>query len=206
LYEINSLPWELTAVERQPWGKLFVAAMMGLLFGAVASFFLSRELHTDRILLIQSEEEMNPSHSMGSMGSLSPSEASQSGYDFEQMEGANGMHSSHHTQHTNMLSRIGGSRIPFSIDNGGDMTPSRQSIRSGRSSNAGSNKSLSSNNRRFSDGGRGATSATSSTPLLDRISSWFNRQTYNSIPDTPSTPPRTSSTPEDDRPLPPRGE
>jgi hypothetical protein len=29
LYEINSLPWELVTPDRQPWGKLFLAAVTG---------------------------------------------------------------------------------------------------------------------------------------------------------------------------------
>ena len=47
LYEINSLPWELTAVERQPWGKLFVAAVLGIyphIFPSSVFLFISRTL------------------------------------------------------------------------------------------------------------------------------------------------------------------
>jgi len=48
LYEINSLPWELEqTVPREPWGLFFLAVTIGLLFGAVASFYLSKELHLE---------------------------------------------------------------------------------------------------------------------------------------------------------------
>ena len=106
--------------------------VLGLVFGAIASFFLSRELHTDRILLIQSEEELNSmgegtNRSMGSMGSIAPSESySQHGsqYDhsqhdisdhqFHELERANSMESNP----KNITNRIG-SRVPFSIDHPG---------------------------------------------------------------------------------------
>ena len=32
LYEINSLPWELIEPEGQPWGELFLAASIGILY------------------------------------------------------------------------------------------------------------------------------------------------------------------------------
>ena len=101
--------------------------VIGLIFGAIASFFLSRELHTDRILLIQSEEELNSmgegtNRSMGSMGSIAPSDTySQHGsqhdisdHHFHEFERANSMESNP----KNITNRIG-SRIPFSIDHQG---------------------------------------------------------------------------------------
>ena len=107
------------------------------MFGAIASFFLSRELHTDRILLIQSEEELNSmgegtNRSMGSMGSMAPSESySQHGTSLHGASQHNNDHSLHdisdHQFHEleranstesnpkHITNRIG-SRIPFSID------------------------------------------------------------------------------------------
>jgi len=45
MHEINNLPWELEMPsEREPWGKLFLAASIGLVVGVIVAFSISKEL------------------------------------------------------------------------------------------------------------------------------------------------------------------
>jgi hypothetical protein len=44
LYEINSLPWELDIQPKHNFAELIIAASVGCIVGAIATFFLSKEL------------------------------------------------------------------------------------------------------------------------------------------------------------------
>lgn len=56
MHEINSLPWELKQAEvRQPWGLIFLSAVLGLGVGATIAFSISKELFVDPMMLMRRE-------------------------------------------------------------------------------------------------------------------------------------------------------
>lgn len=61
MHEINSLPWELRQAEvRQPWGLIFLSAVVGLGVGAAVAFSISKELLVDPLMLAQREGGYGP--------------------------------------------------------------------------------------------------------------------------------------------------